>query len=102
MFSSIFCFSSADRFFLRKKTIARFLESSFAVNWRLLEREIKLPRIRRERQIMMTENVFLTLCCHRLLSVSLIRYLSFCIIGVNPFRLIFPAEGVRFYNRNAG
>jgi len=42
-----------------------------------LERERKMPRIRKDRQMMVTEKMFLPLNCQRLLAVSLRKYLIF-------------------------
>jgi len=38
--------------------------------WRLLEREKNTPRMRNDRQIMVTEKKFLARYCQRLLAVS--------------------------------
>jgi hypothetical protein len=43
---------------------------SSAICWRLLDREKKTPRIRKERQMMVTERRFRVLYCQRLFWAS--------------------------------
>jgi hypothetical protein len=46
------------------------LESCCAVYWRLFDRETKIPTIRKEKHMIVTEKIFRALNCQRLFRVS--------------------------------
>jgi hypothetical protein len=59
---------------------------SSAMCRRLLEREMKTPRMRKERQMMVTERTFLPLYCQRLFWASRRKYLIFWRMAGPPYR----------------
>lgn len=70
--------------------MTRFWETDRAECCRLFERERKIPTVKKDRQMIMTENIFLTLYCHRLLAAVVRKYFSLRKIRGFPFLVIFP------------
>jgi hypothetical protein len=61
----------------RKKVTTMLVESSRAMCWRLFDNERKTPTIRKDRQMIVTEKMFLARYCHKLLAVTPRKYFSF-------------------------
>jgi len=53
------------------------VESSRAICWRLFESERKTPTIRNDRQIIITEKMFLARYCHKPVAAAPRKYFSF-------------------------
>ncbi len=58
--------------------------------------------MRKDKQIIVAEKIFLTLYCQRLLVVSLTKYFSFWVIRVFPFELFSLGKEKEFYDQNDG
>ncbi|HCS48604.1 MAG TPA: hypothetical protein DIW61_10240 [Candidatus Aminicenantes bacterium] len=59
---------------------------SSTICWRLLDREKKTPRMRKDRQMMVMDRRFRALYCQRLLWASRRKYLIFWRMGGPPCR----------------